>query len=70
MPWPASRPTPCTSVMLISMATSFWRSASPNSRACLISFCRSAPALANATASALLDCADSRKDAKSLPGNG
>ena len=66
MPSAAFRPTECTSLMNISRPASFIVLVMPNSLAALIALTVSPPALARPRICALLDCACSRKDEKSL----
>ena len=57
--------------MYISRAAIFIFCVRPNSAACLMQLIVSAPALARPSTSAPLDCAEIRKEEKSLvPGNG
>src|SRR3954470_19312652 len=70
MPWVALRPSECTSLMNISSPASFIDLVMPNSLAALIALIVSPPALARPRICALLDCACSRNDEKSLADSG
>src|SRR4051812_8398690 len=70
MPWVAFRPSECTSLMNISRPASFIVLVMPNSLAALTELIVSPPALARPRMSALLDCACSRNDEKSLADSG
>src|SRR6195952_768781 len=70
MPWVAFRPSECTSLMNISSPASFIVLVMPNSFAALTELMVSPPAFARPRISALLACACSRKDEKSLAESG
>src|SRR3954453_10427512 len=70
MPWVALRPSECTSLMNISNPASFIVLVMPNSLAALIELIVSPPALARPRICALLCCACSRNDEKSLAESG
>src|SRR5215217_5157784 len=70
MPCVAFRPSECTSLMNISRPASFIDLVMPNSLAALMLLIVSPPALARPRICALLDCACSRNDEKSLAESG
>src|SRR3954447_3803387 len=70
MPWVAFRPSECTSLMNISRPASFIVLVMPNSLAALMVLMVSPPALDRPRICALLDCACSRNDEKSLADGG
>src|SRR5450755_3360956 len=70
MPCVAFSPSECTSLMNINRPTSFIVLVTPNSLAALIALIVSPPALAKPRICALLDCAWSKNDEKSLVESG
>src|SRR5450755_3127322 len=70
MPCVAFRPSECTSLMNISRPASFIVLVTPNSFAALTALMVSPPALARPRICALLDCAWSMNDEKSLVASG